>query len=455
MLGGATVAFSSNNTNSSNGKFGKGTLTVTLTADREIDPTANPTVTFKGPTEAGSHTVTGAWKTDNLTWQGTASIDKPANEEDKNILTISGAKSCVPDGTNVMPSAETGPFFYLNFGAATFPGPGSAQNVGSKSATFNESVNPRGWSNQKDTYVFFQYRLDSGAYDASVIAGLKAGTVNPTTLFGYQTIGHGAADVPVTAQVSQLLTPGTAYDYRVVAVDLNDIVTGPDRLFTTLGPLDHFAIAAIASPQTAGTAFSVQATAYDLGGNVLTDYLGTSAVLSGNLSTAPAGNCSGPGTACPPKYGTQSWSAGVGTISGLTAYVAEDNRTLTITDGPVSKTSGTFKVNSTGTETMLWFTTPAQSFTAGLNSGTIMVAQTDAYANPIAAAAPITVTLTTNSGTGGFRDDVTNAPIATVTITLGNSSAAFKYTDTAAGSPQITATAGGLTAATQTETVTP
>jgi hypothetical protein len=442
--------------NSASGKFGKGTLTVTLTADREVDPTVPLSVSFLGPAETVPHPVTGSWKTDNLTWQGTATLGPLANSAGLNTLTISGARSCVPDGTNVMAS-ETGTFT-LDFGKATMPGPGSFQNVGSRSATFNESVNPNGWSNQKDTYVFFQYRLDSGVYDASVIAGIQAGTLNPTALLGYQTIGHLTAAIPVSAQVSQLLTPGTVYDYRAVAVDLNGITTGPDHQFTTLGPLDHFVIAPIASPQTAGTAFSVQATAYDAGPNVLTDYLGSAAVVSGNLSTAPTGNCSGPMTACPPKYGSANWSMGVGTITGVTAYVTEGSRTVTITDGSVSKTSGTFQVNSTGTATMLWISTPAQSFKVATISGPITVAQTDAYANPIIATASIIVTLSTTTGTGSFVDPVTSAPITTVTIAMNTSSATFKYTDTAAGSPKITASPPGsstLTPATQTETVTP
>lgn len=305
-----------------------------------------------------------------------------------------------------------------------------------------------------DTYVFFQWRLDSGVYDASVIAGLQAGTLNPATLLGYQQIGHGTSLVAVSTQVSQVLMPSTLYDYRAVAVDLNGITTGPDHPFTTLGPLDHFVIAPIASPQTAGTGFSFQATAYDLGGNVLTDYPGTGALVSGNLSTAPTG-CSG--AACPPNYGTEAWSSGVGTISGVKAYVAEDNRTLTITDGTVSKTSGTFQVTSTGTATMLWITTAPQSFKAGLSSGPITVAQTDAYANPINATASITVTLSSTSGTGSFTD-LANVATTTVTIAPGTSSIGFKYTDTATGSPQITASPPGsstLTPATQTATVTP
>jgi hypothetical protein len=167
--------------------------------------------------------------------------------------------------------------------------------------------------------------------------------------------------------------------------------------------LDHFVLAAITSPQTAGTAFGAQATAYDAGPNVLTDYLGSAAVVSGILSTAPTGNCSGTMTTCPPKYGTQSWNMGVGTISGVTAYVAEDNRTLTITDGGVSTTSGPFKVNSTGTATILWISTPAQSFKVATISGPITVAQTDAYANPIIATVSIIVTLSTTAGSQRSR----------------------------------------------------
>jgi hypothetical protein len=399
--------------------------------------------------------VSGNWKPDNLTWQGMATIDPATNLAGTNTLAISGAKSCVPDGTNPM-ATETGAFT-LDFGKATVTGAGSDQGVGGKSATFNETVNPNGWSNQTDTFVFFQYRPDSGTYVPSDMAGLQSIAQSPSGLLGYKIIGHGTAPYAVNAQVSQLLAPSTPYDYRVIAVTPNGITIGSDHLFTTLGPLDHFAVASIATPQTAGAPFSVQATAYDINNKVLTDYLGTGVVVSSNLSTAPSGNCSGPTTACPPKYGTQSWSLGAGTISGVTAYVAEDNRTLTITDGTVNKTSGTFKVNATGTATMLWISTAPQSFKFGTTSGTITVAQTDAYANPIAAAAPIVVTLTSTAGTGSFVDAVTNAPITSVTIATGSSSASFKYTDTATGSPKITASPPGgsmLAAATQTETVT-
>jgi len=459
-LGTGAIAFSSTNTNTSinpAGNFGQGTLSVTLTADREIDPSVPLSASFLGPGETVPHLVTGSWKPDNVTWQGTATIDLPtSNTAGINTLTISGAKSCVPDGNNMM-APETASFS-LDFGKATITGPGTAKNVGGKSATFTESANPNGWSNQTDAFVFFQYKLHSGTYAPSDLAGLQSIALNPTGLLGYATIGHGTATVPVTAQVSQLLAPSTAYDYRVIAVASNGITIGPDHQFATLGALDHFALAAVASPQAAGTAFGAQATAYDVGNNVLIDYLGGAAVLSGNLSTAPAGNCAGLGTSCPPKYGNQSWSAGVGTISDVTAYAAEDNRTLTLTDGLVSVTSGTFKVNATGTATMLWISTAPQSFTAGTTSATITVAQTDAYANPMAAAASIVVTLTTNSGTGGFVDAVTNAPITTVTIAMNEPSASFKYAETAVGSPKITVSPPGsstLTAATQTETVTP
>jgi hypothetical protein len=459
-LGAGAIAFASSNTNTSvnpAGNFGKGTLTIALTADREIDPTVPLSASLIGPGETVPHPVTGSWKPDNLIWQGTATIDLPTiNAAGTNTLTISGAKSCVPDGNNVMaPETAT---FTLDFGKATVSGPGAAQSIGGKSATFTESVNPNGWSNQTDTFVFFQYKPHTGTYVPNDTAGLQSIAQNPTGLLGYTTIGHGTATVPVTAQVSQLLATSTAYDYRVIAVASNGITAGPDRMFTTLGPLDHLVLAAVASPQTAGTAFSVQATAYDVGKNVLIDYLGSGAVVTGNLSTAPAGNCAGLGTTCPPKYGSQSWSAGVGTITGVTGYVAEDSRTLTITDGSVSTTSGTFKVNATGTATMLWISTLAQIFKAGTTSGPITVVQTDAYANPIAAAASIVVTLSTNSGTGSFVDAITNAPITTVTIAMNTASASFKYTDTATGSPKITASPPGsstLTPATQTETVTP
>jgi parallel beta-helix repeat protein len=350
-LGAGAIAFSSDNTNSSSGNDGKGTLTVTLTADREVDGTVPLSVSLLGPAETVPHPVTGSWKGDNLTWQGTAAIDPLSNIAGLNTLTITGAKSCVPDGNKVM-APETGSFT-IDLGKATVTGPAIPQNVGARSATFTDSVNPNGWSNpstnpRTDTYVFFQYRLDSGGvYDAGVIAGLQAGTVNPTGLLGYQMIGHGTSAIPVKAQVSQLLAPSTIYDYRVVAVDLNGIVTGLDHQFTTLAAADHFSVAGAATTK-AGDPYAITVTALNPANKTVIDYPGTVAFSTSDpqwIAPSPGTLTNGTGTfsATLKTAGSQSITAGDGLISGqLTPITVNAAAAASLTLGaPATATAGT------------------------------------------------------------------------------------------------------------------
>jgi hypothetical protein len=85
-------------------------------------------------------------------------------------------------------------------------------------------------------------------------------------------------------------------------------------------------------PQTAGSTFSDQITAFDAFGNLATGYAGTPS-LSGPHS-APLGNA--------PQYGTAAFSGGVATVS-ITLFDAETT-TLTASDGSIHGTSGAFSV---------------------------------------------------------------------------------------------------------------
>jgi hypothetical protein len=295
-------------------------------------------VTFLGPAETVPHAVTGSWNSDNLSWTGIAPIDPATNTAGLNTLTVTQGTSCVPDGNNVMVS-ETGSFT-LDFGKATVAGSGSAQSIGARSATFTESVNPNGWSNpstnpRTDTYVFFQYRLDSGSYDAGVIAGLQAGTVNPTGLLGYQVIGHGTATVPVTAQVSQLLTPGTLYDYRAVAVDLNGISTGLDHPFTTLAAADHLSVVGAASTK-AGDPYSLTVAARNPANQTVIDYPG----IVSFSSTDPQWVA--------PSAGTLT--SGTGTF--IATLKTAGSQSITATDGIIGGQLTPITVNSAAAKTL-------------------------------------------------------------------------------------------------------
>ncbi len=94
--------------------------------------------------------------------------------------------------------------------------------------------------------------------------------------------------------------------------------------------------------QTAGTGFGFSVTAYDPYGNVKENQSAGS--LSG-LATSPGCSLCTPTTAgTPALYGSISWSNGVGTVTGVTAYKAEPAAQVTITDGSVSEPSNTFAV---------------------------------------------------------------------------------------------------------------
>jgi hypothetical protein len=103
----------------------------------------------------------------------------------------------------------------------------------------------------------------------------------------------------------------------------------------------------------------------------------------------------------------------------------------------------------------LAFTTAAQTLTAGVTSGTMILQLQNSGGTPKNAASDLTVNLTTTSGGGVFRDTGDTTTLSSVTIPAGNNSASFKYKDTLApATPTITAsTTGGVSPATQQETL--
>ena len=120
---------------------------------------------------------------------------------------------------------------------------------------------------------------------------------------------------------------------------------------------------------------------------------------------------------------------------------------LTVTGGGLSATQQETVISAAASH--LTFTTKPQTIIAGISSGTITVALEDAFGNLVQGNSALTVSLSTNSGSGTFF------PQSPVTIPAGASSISFQYTDTTAGTPTITAAAGSLTSATQQETVNP
>ena len=229
----STGAYVTSDNTNANGNIGKGKLT--LTFNREMNATVQPVVTFVGP-DAVTRQVAGTWSADHLSWTSTAAVDSSTSAAGANSMTVSQGASCIPDGNNAMDQENNRPFT-LDFTTAVVAGSGGATGISGTAATLNDSVNASGWSRPSAnpntaTFAFFQIRLNGGSYDATV-ANVLAGTVDPTTLPGYTSIGYGTVAKPVSFAATTL-APVTTYDYRVVAFDLNGYSLGADQLFTTL-----------------------------------------------------------------------------------------------------------------------------------------------------------------------------------------------------------------------------
>lgn len=224
------------------------------------------------------------------------------------------------------------------------------------------------------------------------------------------------------------------------------VTAATQKLSIGPGDLNHFTFTPIGT-QTAGVPFNVTVKAYDAFGNLKVDYPGPVSV-TGNLSTAPTGDCSGATTPCPPAYpnmpAQQDWSTvkGVGTLKNVTAYVAAGNRSITVTDStvtPTHVTSASFAVTPASTSKLV-FTTPARSTKVGVASAVITVQEQDAYSNPVNATADVALTLSsTTLGLGSFFGPDGTTPLASAKISAGTSSLSFTYSDTAVGTPTVRA----------------
>jgi|GEM_PF-2886366 len=274
------VEFSSDNTNSDTGNFGKGTLTVKLTFDRAMNLNLPLSVNFSSPIDGVPHTVVGDWLgTDKVTWVGHAPIDETSltGQEGLNTLSVTSGASCMRDGNNVM-AAETAPF-KLDFSKAAVDDTAGATHVGAHSATLNGVVNPMGWSKPSgnlatETYAFVDWAAQGTNLPDP--ATLISGASNPSTLLGYSVIGHGNTALAVSQTITGL-TPGMPYHYAVVAVDLNGIKLGPDQAFATTGLATNLILTGNPTT-TAGNQYSFTVTAKDGSGssaNTVEDYTGT------------------------------------------------------------------------------------------------------------------------------------------------------------------------------------
>jgi hypothetical protein len=114
----------------------------------------------------------------------------------------------------------------------------------------------------------------------------------------------------------------------------------------------------------------------------------------------------------------------------------------------------TWKTFATWSYPTVGFTSAAATITAGTSAPISVQLQTNGVVQ--AAAAPVTVTLTSRSAAGTFSTGADGpwTPSLDVVIPAGSSDATAYYRDTAAGTPTITAATAGRQPGTQQETVT-
>jgi hypothetical protein len=190
-----------------------------------------------------------------------------------------------------------------------------------------------------------------------------------------------SVSIPLTATASCGQTGPTA-PFATVAKQSNDFKgSGNDFVNTGADPwvalqpaaLKEFKLDAVGD-QKAGVPFVVTAAAYDLCGNVKTDYAG-GATLAGDLNSSPSGKA--------PDYGAlQSWTGGSASAT-VTAYKAEGNRHLTVTGGAAAGTSNPFAVSVGDPASLTFAVQPSDTSKGEIISPSPAVAVADTWGNPV------------------------------------------------------------------------
>ena len=185
---------------------------------------------------------------------------------------------------------------------------------------------------------------------------------------------------------SGVATSTTVTDFKTEATSLtvtDDPIAASSTGFTVApGALDSFKLSDSTNPddaidtQTAGTAFTVYATAFDPYGNVKTDYPGEgdSQTFSG-LQNSPAPSNT------PPSYGAITWGSGTGQGSAsITAFAAGSELTLTDDESGTFVTS-TFTVLPGPLYRFRWTDQPGPSQTAGVAFDSVAATAYDQWDN--------------------------------------------------------------------------
>ena len=195
------------------------------------------------------------------------------------------------------------------------------------------------------------------------------------------------------------------------------------------------AISAIGSPQTAGSGFAVTVTGFDSFGNVVNN--STDSVQLGIAAGSPQNTFSNTGTATM----TATLNAGVATFNGVTFNTAGTTYVLTAKDTTVSVSapnSNTFTVQAAGASKLAFVQQPTTTTAGNAISPAPTVQVEDTFGNAVADNGA-TVTMSVNSGPGGFTGSTTST-----TTNAGGLATFSNLVLNTSGSYTIKATSSGL-----------
>jgi hypothetical protein len=171
---------------------------------------------------------------------------------------------------------------------------------------------------------------------------------SPRSVTGFGTSPNGTA---MTSPVAADNGTSVRFDVKVYKADAQPLTVTAGSLSQTTsssvtvvpGVLGSFTFDSLATSQTAGSPIGVVVHPFDLWGNAKTNYAG-GAMLGGNLGTASGTQPPGVTASQSPTYGSLTWAANGDGSGSVVAKKAETGAAITVTDGAVNATSGTFAV---------------------------------------------------------------------------------------------------------------
>ena len=264
-------------------------------------------------------------------------------------VTKSGAGTWVLSGANTYTGATT-----VSAGTLSVTG-----SLGATTVTVNGTATLAGNGGIGGNVTIGATAHHALAVAATTGAQITRAITGTLTMTAGNTLDLTAAATPA-AGIYVLATATTAITGTPTTVNLNgitgtvsvDSASTPKRLLLTVtssgpGPVDHFVISAIGSPQTTGTAITgITLTAQDASNSTATSFTGT-------VTFGGTAGCTGT---------SGSFTAGVLTGVGVTPTVAGANLTLTVNDG--AGHSGSATIATVQTPYQAWAATNAPTGTA-------------------------------------------------------------------------------------------